>query len=85
MIFRNLNFLLGTDPYAYWNLTEGFNPDTLSYNLNDLYTKIKELEANTADLESLDQVPELIKSIEQKVEKINKSLTEIIESGSLDS
>lgn len=37
---RNLNFLLGTDPYAYWNLTEGFQPDTLSYNLSDLYEKM---------------------------------------------
>lgn len=51
----------------------------------NLYDKIKELEQNTADLKYCEQVPELIKTIEQKVKKINKSLTEIIDSGRLKS
>ena len=37
---RNLNFLLGQDPYAKWNFTEGFQPDTLSYKLSDLFDKM---------------------------------------------
>ncbi len=52
---------------------------------NDLYGKIKLLEKNTENSEALHSLPELISSIEQKVERINKSLSELIESGSLDS
>lgn len=50
----------------------------------DLYDKIKKLERFTNNLESIEEVPELIKSIDQKVEKINKSLSQIIESGKFD-
>ena len=52
---------------------------------NDLYDEIKQLEKNTENSEALHSVPELVLSIEQKVERINKSLSELIESGSLNS
>lgn len=52
---------------------------------SELYKKIKQLEKNTNDLESLQSVPELISFIEHKVEKINSSLSRLIESGRFDS
>ncbi|MEN8116835.1 MAG: ATP-binding protein [Bacteroidota bacterium] len=52
---------------------------------NDLYDKIKQLEKNTENSEELEKVTELVLFIEQKVEKINKSLSDLIESGRFDS
>jgi CheY-like chemotaxis protein len=51
---------------------------------NDLYDKIKQLEKNTNNLEDLQQVPELVASIADKVDKINSSLSVLIESGRFD-
>lgn len=51
---------------------------------DDLYLVLKRVERNTGKLELLDQVPNSILSIQRKVEKINSSLSSLIESGAFD-
>jgi len=52
---------------------------------NDLYDKIKLLETNTGKQRSLDTVPDLIATIEKKVDRINKSLSKLLESDKIGS
>ena len=52
---------------------------------NDLYDKIKLLERNTAKRMSLENIPDLISTIEKKVKSINQSLAEILETDKIGS